>query len=318
MKSDHVKFRRAPETNFLIIDEKIFDEFSPYALKVYGQLRKLMSYTKQCDEIKISVKNLAALSGISERKTFDVLNELEHTHFIIQRTNIFHFRLGYTNLFNISQTYGFYKNDQTLSTPAQYAEVVDNTVQNLPPSAQYAVPTAQYAEGTAQYAYLKKQESFQEVFKKKQNKKPVNPSVFSDKESVKTHLTKIIANRKTFVEDDIIAQIVFYVGINVMFDIGVKKMNVALKLVREGKWNTPQGYNGITSQSIREKEEQEQIAKQDQIQKDAEIGRAIKMAVAKGQKFSPKELIYGKIKDDDANQGTMPKETIPDRIKTGS
>ena len=282
MENQSVKFRRAKETNFLVVDEIIFDMFSPYALKVYGQLRKQISYKKECDDIEITVKNLAQLSGISERKTFDVLNELEHTHHIIQRTNIYHFRRGQINTFEVSQTYGYYKTVQSENTPAQYAEPVDNTVQKLPTPAQYAEGTAQYAEGTAQYAYLNKQEYLQEVSQEKQYKNLV--TVFSCKEAVKTHIEMVIANRKDQepLDDGIIDQGIYYAfetNSDKAFDAVNKRINIFLKKVREGKWLIPQGWNGITSQSIRETEEQEQQKKQIQYQQEAEAFRAISKAV---------------------------------------
>ncbi len=317
MKRDHVKFRRAKETNFLIMDEVIFDLFSPYALKVYGQLRKLMSYTQQCDEVEITVKNLATLSGISERKTYDVLNDLEHTHFIIQRLNLYHFRRGQTNTFGVSQTYGFYKPAQELNTTAPNAEAVDNPVQKLPTPAPYAVPTAQYAEDTAPNADLYIQEVSHEVSKKKQNKEPVNPSVFSDTESVKTHLQLVIANRKVYVEDDIIDQGIYYAfetNKDKRFDSVNKKLNIFLKKVREGKWLIPQNWKGISSQSIREKEEVEQRAKQEQYKQEAQMFQGITGAVAKGEGLKSFSAMFQKLKDDvngkDANERGVPEKAV--------
>lgn len=282
MKSSNVKFKRAPETKFLTVDSIIFDKFSPHALKVYGQLRQLTSYTKECDETEITVKNLAILCGISERKTFDVLNELEYTHFMIQRTNVYHFRYGHTNTFVVSQTYNYFKPVQELHTPAPHAVPVDNCVQNLSPSAYYAEGSARGAEGSAYYADLREQEFSQESFKKKQKQgqKPVPVSVFSETQEIKTHITQTLVNRKESIPDHLIDEIIFYVGIHRGYNDVVKKVNIALKMIRDKRWNTPHGYKGITSKSIREKEERDQKAKEIQNELDAKNFRQLAAKVA--------------------------------------
>ncbi len=319
MNAPTVKFRRAKETSFLIMDEIIFDLFSPYALKVYGQLRKLTSYNKECDDTEISVHNLAHLSGISERKTYDVLNELEHTHFIIQRTNLYHFRRGQVNSFTVGQTYGMFKPVQSETTTAPYAEVVDNHAQILSTPAPYAVPSALSAVDTAPNADLYKQESFQEVYKKKQKQGPVNPSVFSDTETVKTFIERMVANRKDQepLDDDIIDQGTFYSftrNDDKRFASVNKRINIFLKKVREGKWLIPQGWNGISSQSIREKEEEDQRAKQEQYKQDAQMFQGITGTVAKGEGLKSFSAMFQKLKDDingkDANCGGMQKKVV--------
>lgn len=264
MSMQSAKFRRAPETTFLTVDQEVFDRLSPYALKVYGQLRKLTSYTKENDETEITVKNLAKASGISVRKTYDVLNELEYEHYIIQRHNIYHIRYGQINSFDVSQTYGFFKRHKG-------SKPVDNFAQNLSPTAPRAVPYAQYAAPTAQYAeiYNKEQESSQELFKKQNN------TVFSDTDSVKTHVESTSEKKGQPLDEDTVMQIVFYIGMNLAITNVKKKTNIALKLIREGKWNIPQGYKGITSQSIREKEEREHREKQEQYQQEASAFRDI-------------------------------------------
>ncbi len=315
MNTPSVKFRRAKETSFLICDAIIFDLFSPFALKVYGQLRKLTSYNQECDEIEITVKNLATLSGISERKTYDVLNELEHTHYIIQRTNLYHFRYGQVNSFTVSQTHNFFKPAQDETTTAPDAEGVDNSGQNLSPPAFGAVPSAQYAGGTAPNAdLLIEQDLSQKVSKKKQNTRPV----FSDNESVKNHITLVIANRGAYVEDDVLDQIIFYIGDDKAYNSVVKKINIALKKVREGKWNIPNGYKGITSKSIRENEERQQEAKRAQYQQDAVIMQTITQSTAQGTGLKSFSDMFKKLKDDmdaKANEGAMPEKTVSARRK---
>lgn len=300
MTTPTAKFRRAKETTFLICDEIIFDEFSPYALKVYGQLRKLVSYQKECDDAEITIKNLAKASGISERKTYDVLNELEHVHYIIQRTNVYHYRYGQVNSFTVGQTYGMFKPVQESITPAPHAEGVDNYGQNLTTPALYAVGTAPDAVGTAPNADLYiEQESSQEVSKKKQNKESVKPHVFvfSCKEDVKTHVENTIAKRGVEVEEEIINQIAWYASHSIGNDFELKKkVNMGLKKVREGKWNTPQGYNGITSQSIRDKEEQQAREKQEQYRQEAQAFQSITGAVSKGEGLKSFSDMFQKLK----------------------
>lgn len=118
---------------------------------------------------------------------------------------------------------------------------------------------------------------------RKERKKTNNPiSVFSDTESVKNHIELTIANRKSFVEEAIIDQGIYYAyetNEDKGFDSVNKRINIFLKKVRLGEWLTPQGYNGITSQSIREQEEQQQREKQELYKQDARAFQAIRGAV---------------------------------------
>jgi hypothetical protein len=132
--------------------------------------------------------------------------------------------------------------------------------------------------------------------KKKTNKESV--SVFSDTDSIKTHITLVLAKRKAFVEDEVIEQIVFYIGKDRDYEVVVKKINIALKKVRDGKWNIPQGYKGITSQSIREKEEKERIEKQNQYKKEAQVFQEIAGSVVKGEGLKGFSAMFKKLKDD--------------------
>lgn len=107
--------------------------------------------------------------------------------------------------------------------------------------------------------------------RKKTNKETV--SVFSCIESVKTHINLVIANRDDFVEEDIVEQGVYYayeMNHDKSFDSVNKRINIFLKKVREDKWLIPQGFQGITSQSIREKEERQQQEKQEQYKQDGQ------------------------------------------------
>lgn len=146
-----------------------------------------------------------------------------------------------------------------------------------------------------------------EVIKKT---KKESVSVFSDSCSIKAHIQLVLTKRKASVSDDIIDQIVFYVGNERDYDSVVKKINIALKLVREGKWQIPQGYKDITSQAIKAKEEQQQREKEIQQIEDAKRIREIKTNLEERKKISPMKLIYGKEMDyDNANQGRMQANT---------
>jgi hypothetical protein len=121
-------------------------------------------------------------------------------------------------------------------------------------------------------------------------KKNRSLSVFLDQASIKNHILLIIANRikshPKFItpSDDIVNQFIYWIGEERNFDIVLHKINSALKLFQDGKWNIPQGYNDITTQSIAKKDDEYERQKQEQIMQDAKIGRAISKAV-KGEGF---------------------------------
>jgi len=181
----------------------------------------------------------------------------------------------------------------------------------LSPTAPRAVPPAQYAVPSAPNADLYKEHDLShEVSKKKQNKK----TVFSDTESVKTHLT-LVANKKSqFLEDDTVDQIIFYIGKSTNYDEVAKKINIALKLIRENKWNIPQGWNGISSQSIREKEEREHLEKQQQYKQEAQAFRNIAQAVSVGKDLQGWKNVLNQLKGISNGKGTdegaMPEKAV--------
>jgi hypothetical protein len=160
MKNDYVKLKRAQEPRFLNVDVVIWDELTPLALKVYGQLRKLVCFTSEIDDAEITIKNLALKSGVSERSTYTALNELEFEHFIIQRLNRDSFRHGKANYFSVSQTYEFFKTAQDLNTPAKN----DMGVQTLTTPANIADVTANIADVTAKNDILIDHQSFHQSF----------------------------------------------------------------------------------------------------------------------------------------------------------
>lgn len=139
-------FKKARENRspFLIIDIEICDKLPPYDLKVYTQLRKLVDFREQHDEVQITIERLAIQSGISERKTYQVLNSLENEHCLIKRINSHPSRRSNQNSYDVAQTYGFFL-DKKLSTESapnadQSARHADYSAPNADQSAPGAVP----------------------------------------------------------------------------------------------------------------------------------------------------------------------------------
>lgn len=120
---------------------------------------------------------------------------------------------------------------------------------------------------------------------KEERKKTNNPvSVFLDKQNVKEYIENVVSNRKDQepLDDEVIDQGVYYAyekNDDKSFDSVNKRINIFLKKVREGKWLIPQGWNGITSQSIRKEEEEHDKLKKEQYRQDAKIFREIRGAV---------------------------------------
>lgn len=135
---------------------------------------------------------------------------------------------------------------------------------------------------------------------RKERKKTNNPiSVFSDTENVKNHIELTIANRKAFVEDDIIDQGIYYAyetNEDKSFDSVNKRINIFLKKVREDKWLIPQGYKGITSQSIRDNEEQQQREKKEQYAQEAKAAQAVFGTVTQGEGLKSFSEMFKKLK----------------------
>lgn len=141
-------------------------------------------------------------------------------------------------------------------------------------------PNRQFTEVPSNDAHINTTKRNTKERKKTNKEKPV--SVFSDTESVKNHIELTIANRKSFVEEDIIQQGIYYSFLtneDKGFDSVNKRINIFLKKVRLDEWLTPQGYNGITSQSIRLNEEKYEQEKRAQYDDDAKAFQAIRGAV---------------------------------------
>ncbi len=139
-------------------------------------------------------------------------------------------------------------------------------------------------------------------------------TVFSCNETVKNHINQICANRKVFVEDEIIEQGIYYAyetNQDKSFDSINKRINIFLKKVSEGKWFIPQNYKGITSQSIKQKEDFYNKQKQEQYSQDAKIKRVISQAITNGGISKFREAFnLGMSGGHLANQGTMQKNPV--------
>jgi hypothetical protein len=138
---------------------------------------------------------------------------------------------------------------------------------------------------------------------RKERMKTNNPtvSVFSDTQIVKDYIERVVANRKVQepLDDDIIDQGIYYsyeTNKDKSFDSVNKRINIFLKKVREGKWLIPQGYNGITSQSIREKEELKSKEKQEQYRQEAKVYQAITETIVKGEGLKNFSEMFKKLK----------------------
>jgi hypothetical protein len=137
-------------------------------------------------------------------------------------------------------------------------------------------------EGSAGDAHINTiNKSYKDKIEKKQRQQaPQKPIiVFSCKDDVKNHVeNRFIATEKP-VDDDLVSQILYYIGDTLDSSDIKKKTNIALKKIREGKWNIPNGWEGITYQSIVEKEETDQATKRVQYQEEAKAFKEIAKAV---------------------------------------
>jgi hypothetical protein len=119
----------------------------------------------------------------------------------------------------------------------------------------------------------KETEKKEVLLKKQNNKEPV--IVFSDSSSVRVHLDLILRNRQITLTEDCINQILYSVGNEKDFDKVIKIINIALKLIREKKWQAPYGYNAtpaslnpIASKKETDQERMQRFAEERQRNKD--------------------------------------------------
>lgn len=116
----------------------------------------------------------------------------------------------------------------------------------------------------------------------------IEPSLESKKESklgdsiflpIKTQIQNQLLKHELEVTDDIVGQIEFYVD-SKPEQTEEQTIRVAVSLHKRGIWKIPNGYNGITSQSIREDEEAQQLAKRNQYQEEVAAFRSISQEAA--------------------------------------
>ena len=155
------------------------------------------------------------------------------------------------------------------------------------------------------------------IIKKTNNKDPV--SVFSDTCSVKNYIEMVVANRpdQEPLEDEIVDQGAFYCftkNPDHSFDSVNKKINIFLKLVREGKWLIPQGWNGITFQSIREADELHEKNKRVPYEQERQSMQTIRQAATSGEGFKGFQEMFQSLKGKNNVKGndnqTMQKQIV--------
>ncbi len=91
----------------------------------------------------------------------------------------------------------------------------------------------------------------EEVTKKTRTKQE---PVFLCSQDVQNHLVNLLLSKDVTLSLDEISQIMFYVDGSLHYPTVSKLINIALKMMREKKWNIPQGWKGVTSQAIAKKE----------------------------------------------------------------
>lgn len=138
-------------------------------------------------------------------------------------------------------------------------------------------PERQITEVRCFGAHINKTKSFRKDIEKTNSIVPV----FLDHETVKSHIDKLTEQRQQPLEEQTVLQGVYYAyetNPDKTTESILKRINIFLKKVREGQWLIPQGFEGITSQSIREKEEQQQAAKKAEYEQDKIAVRALVQA----------------------------------------
>lgn len=87
----------------------------------------------------------------------------------------------------------------------------------------------------------------------------------------------------------------------------LESVGKALSQIKKKLWKTPHGFKGITSASIRKKDEEQEQIKQDLIANDAKATRIIKNAIKTGNHKTVAERLKELYS---ADSGTMQKEVI--------
>lgn len=110
-------------------------------------------------------------------------------------------------------------------------------------------------------------------------------SVFCSSLAVKDHIERLVLDRGLTIDSSLTNEGVYYAyetNPKKSYAEVNKRINIFLKKVREKSWNVPHGYQGLTPQSIREKEEKEHQEKLQQYNEEAEAFRSIKKKLISG------------------------------------
>jgi len=80
-------------------------------------------------------------------------------------------------------------------------------------------------------------------------------SVFSNTCSLRDFVRNISSTREMSLSENVIDQVIYYVGNENDNAVTTKKINIALKKIREGVWNTPNGFNSINCYQKKQNED---------------------------------------------------------------
>lgn len=95
------------ESRYIMFNEDIFEALDGYELKVYMALRYEADYSKEESSTKRTIDFIVKKSGVSRRKVFMILNDLEFKYFLIQRLNPD--EVGVARIYNVSRTLFYFK-----------------------------------------------------------------------------------------------------------------------------------------------------------------------------------------------------------------
>lgn len=90
----------------------------------------------------------------------------------------------------------------------------------------------------------------------KTNRSKTTIPVFVDSLSVENQINAVCVNRAIELPNDIVKQVVYWIAGDRDSNSVIKKINTALKLIRENKWNVPKGYYPQTTKPTIEKKQE--------------------------------------------------------------
>lgn len=107
------------------------------------------------------------------------------------------------------------------------------------------------------------------VLKKKIINKTKKPFyIFSCLEDVKSYIEETAAHRSIDLTSSLVKQVLFYINESLETEEVKKKVNIALKLIKQKKWNVPTGFEQPSPTSTAEKEKEYNDNKQKQYKED--------------------------------------------------